>query len=174
MELSEIREKIELNLKEVESLFEEYIKGVKDKTSSLNKNISNDQRNELDNLIDKLKTVSINSKQNKIDFSDLVEEITIKYKEYIKIYLVNFEKKYDKYISTFENIKILRHPLYRSQLAESVGYDKENKLMDIAYKRGGIYRYYDVPEELYLNIYSKSSFKDLKKELSIFEVKKIE
>ncbi len=40
---------------------------------------------------------------------------------------------------------------------ESVGYDSQSLVLEIEFKRGGIYQYYDVPEYLYVELMGAGS-----------------
>lgn len=46
---------------------------------------------------------------------------------------------------------INRIPVESSNIA-SVGYDTENKILEIEFHHGGIYQYFDVPKEVYENL----------------------
>jgi len=41
-----------------------------------------------------------------------------------------------------------REPVESSNLA-SVGYDADNKILEIEFNHGGIYQYFDVPQDVY-------------------------
>jgi KTSC domain len=49
-----------------------------------------------------------------------------------------------------------RQPVDSSNL-KSVGYDKASQTLEIEFQNGGIYEYYDVPEEEYDDLMSASS-----------------
>jgi hypothetical protein len=40
---------------------------------------------------------------------------------------------------------------------ESIGYDAENEILEIEFNHGGIYQYFDVPENVYDELMSASS-----------------
>ncbi len=39
----------------------------------------------------------------------------------------------------------------------SIGYDSENEILEIEFNHGGIYQYFDVPEEVYEELMSANS-----------------
>ena len=41
-----------------------------------------------------------------------------------------------------------REPVESSNLA-SVGYDTDNKILEIEFNHGGVYQYFDVPQDVY-------------------------
>ncbi|SDG22031.1 KTSC domain-containing protein [Methanolobus vulcani] len=45
----------------------------------------------------------------------------------------------------------------RSSDLKSVGYDSENKILEVEFNSGGIYQYSTVPEEIYSKLMSSSS-----------------
>jgi hypothetical protein len=51
---------------------------------------------------------------------------------------------------------MLRQPVQSSDL-NSVGYDNEGHILEIAYNSGGIYQYQNVPEEVYSQLLSAPS-----------------
>lgn len=40
---------------------------------------------------------------------------------------------------------------------DSIGYDSENSILEIAFKGGGIYQYFDVPDSVYRGIMNVDS-----------------
>ncbi|MBV9463521.1 MAG: KTSC domain-containing protein [Verrucomicrobiae bacterium] len=42
-------------------------------------------------------------------------------------------------------MKIVRHPVQDTHIAE-IGFDPKHKVLEIAYKTGAVFRYYEVPE----------------------------
>ena len=44
-----------------------------------------------------------------------------------------------------------------SSALSSVGYDRSNQVLEIEFKSGGIYQYYDVPAEVFEGLMSASS-----------------
>lgn len=49
-----------------------------------------------------------------------------------------------------------RQSVESSNLA-SVGYDVENEILEIEFNKGGVYQYFDVPENVYEELMSASS-----------------
>lgn len=49
-----------------------------------------------------------------------------------------------------------RQSVESSNLA-SIGYDAENEILEIEFNHGGIYQYFDVPENVYEELMSASS-----------------
>lgn len=49
-----------------------------------------------------------------------------------------------------------RQSVESSNLA-SVGYDAENEILEIEFNHGGVYQYFDVPENVYEELMSASS-----------------
>lgn len=45
----------------------------------------------------------------------------------------------------------------QSSTIASVGYDADNNLLEIEFRKGGTYQYYDVPEYQYSNLMSADS-----------------
>lgn len=50
-----------------------------------------------------------------------------------------------------------RQSVESSNLA-SVGYDAENEILEIEFNHGGVYQYFDVPENIYEELMSASSY----------------
>lgn len=49
-----------------------------------------------------------------------------------------------------------RQAVESSNLA-SVGYDAENKILEVEFKHGGVYQYFDVPESVYEELMNADS-----------------
>lgn len=49
-----------------------------------------------------------------------------------------------------------RQSVESSNLA-SVGYDAENEILEVEFKHGGVYQYFDVPENVYEELMNASS-----------------
>ena len=49
-----------------------------------------------------------------------------------------------------------REPVESSSLA-SVGYDTDNKILEIEFNHGGVYQYFDVPQDVYDELMSADS-----------------
>jgi len=47
--------------------------------------------------------------------------------------------------------------LVESSNLESVGYDEENEILEVEFKSGAVYRYYDVPPEVYEELMTADS-----------------
>ena len=59
----------------------------------------------------------------------------------------------------YENLEYVartRTPVASSSLA-SVGYEPEEAVLEIAFRSGGVYRYFDVPDEVYRDLLSARS-----------------
>jgi hypothetical protein len=65
-----------------------------------------------------------------------------------KYYTSDLGKKLLEVISFDSNSAIKRIPVASSNIA-SVGYDPENKILEIEFHHGAVHRYVDVPEEVY-------------------------
>lgn len=51
---------------------------------------------------------------------------------------------------------MMRQNVVSSEL-RSVGYDEQSVVLEVEFQSGGIYRYFGVPRELYLNLMSAGS-----------------
>jgi len=51
---------------------------------------------------------------------------------------------------------MLRKPVNSSNL-ESIGYDEDTSVLEIAFQGGGIYQYFNVPKGVYLDIMAAES-----------------
>ncbi len=51
---------------------------------------------------------------------------------------------------------MIRQPVKSSSL-RTVGYDKETKVLEIEFVKGGVYQYFDVTEPVYLGLISADS-----------------
>lgn len=51
---------------------------------------------------------------------------------------------------------MIRQPVQSSNL-HAVGYYKDTKVLEIEFIKGGVYRYFDVPEQVYLGLMSAAS-----------------
>ena len=49
-----------------------------------------------------------------------------------------------------------RQSVESSNLA-SIGYDAENEILEVEFKHGGVYQYFDVPEKIYDELMNASS-----------------
>ena len=49
-----------------------------------------------------------------------------------------------------------RQSVESSNLA-SIGYDEANKILEVEFKHGGVYQYFDVPENVYEELMNASS-----------------
>ena len=65
-----------------------------------------------------------------------------------KYYTTDLGKKLLEVMLLDSNSGIKRTPVASSNIA-SVGYDKENKILEIEFHHGAVYQYFDVPENLY-------------------------
>ena len=54
------------------------------------------------------------------------------------------------------DLKLKRTPVRSSNLAE-VGYDKKSKILEILFRNGGIWQYYDVPAYIYKELMNAES-----------------
>ncbi|MDO9579555.1 MAG: KTSC domain-containing protein [Bacteroidales bacterium] len=50
-----------------------------------------------------------------------------------------------------------RDPVESSNLA-SVGYDADNKILEIEFNHGGVYQYFDVPQDVYDELMDADSY----------------
>lgn len=173
MDLAFIRNQIELKLSEFEALLLIYIEGVEKEFSYFKDNMSEGDKQELTQLFEELKTFQSNSVEMRFEFGIAVEMLTILHTEIKKTYSSGLNEKTLKRTSTFEGISITRSPLLYSSFIDSVGYNLDNRFLDVAYTSGSVYRYYDVPENFYHTMKMRNSVKGLKKELDRFANKKI-
>lgn len=51
----------------------------------------------------------------------------------------------------------MKRQLVESSNLASIGYDAENESLEVEFKNGGIYQYFDVPENVYDELMSASS-----------------
>jgi hypothetical protein len=107
------------------------------------------------------------------DFGITVVQLSVLHSDLIKTLKTKVEESIKNRTTTFENVTIVRQSLKYSQLADSIGYDKELKIMDIGYSSGSIYRYYNVPEEYFESLKTRNSLKGFKTEIATYEVKRI-
>lgn len=173
MDLAFIRNQIELKLKEAETLINIYTTGLEKEFASLNSVINKSEQSAIDDLFKELKSISDSINQIEQDFGITVVQLTVLHSEIIKTLKSKVEERTKSRTTTFENVTIERQSLKYSQLADSIGYDKELKIMDIAYSSGSVYRYYNVPSEYFESLKTRNNLKGFKTEIAAFEVKKI-
>lgn len=173
MELSFIRNQIELKIKETEVLINMYEEGLEKEFSVLDIVIDETQKKEIDGLINQIGSITEDIDEIEQEFSITVAQLTILYPEIQKKYKLKVEELIKSRTSTFENITIIRQPLRFSQLADSIGYDKENRLIDIAYSSGNVYRYYEVPEDYFEKLKMRNNLKGFKTEIAQYSTIKI-
>ena len=173
MDLAFIRNQLELKLTEFETLIELYVDGLEKEFKSFDGIMEEEEKKEISDLINELKSYGDSATEMQSDFAIVVGQLTVSRMELIKLRDKIIELETIDRTTTFENITITREPLLYSQLADSIGYDKENKLLDISYTSGGIYRYYNVPEEYYKSLKTRNNLKGFRKEIAVYEVKKI-
>ena len=73
-----------------------------------------------------------------------------------KYYISDLGKKLLEVMSLDSKSEIKRIPVASSNIA-SVGYDVENKILEIEFHHGAVYQYFDVPENLYEELMSSSA-----------------
>ena len=173
MELSFIRNQIELKLKETEVLINLYAEGLEKEFSVLDIVIDETQKKEIDGLINQIGSIIEDLDEIEQEFSIVVAQLTTLYPEIHKKYKLKVEELIRSRTSTFENITIIRQALRWRQLADSIGYDKEHKLMDLAYSSGSVYRYYEVPEEYFETLKTRNNLKGFKTEIAEYKSVKI-
>ncbi|RTZ01967.1 KTSC domain-containing protein [Flavobacterium sp. GSP6] len=74
-----------------------------------------------------------------------------------KYYTTDLGKKLLAIIAIDSNSGIKRIPVASSNIA-SVGYDVENKILEIEFHHGAVYQYFDVPEKVYEELINSSSY----------------
>lgn len=173
MELLFVRNQIELKLKETEVLINLYAEGLEKEFSVLDIVIDEPQKKEIEGLITHIESISEELIEIEQEFSITVSQLTTLYPEIHKKYKLKVEELIKSRTSTFENITIIRQPLRFSQLADSIGYNKENRLMDIAYSSGNVYRYYEVPEDYFEKLKMRNNLKGFKAEIAQYSTIKI-
>ena len=174
MDLTFIRNQIELKLKESETLLDIYISGLEKEFSSLNTVMNESDKSSFNDLFIELKTFSDAIMEIELDFGITVVQLTVLHSEINKTLKSKVEERTKSRTTTFENVTIERQSLKYSQLADSIGYDEELKIMDIAYSSGSVYRYYNVPPEYFESLKTRNNLKGFKTEIAMYEVKKIE
>ncbi len=173
MALPFIRNTIELKLKEAASLLMDYQMGIADQFRSVDKVLDKQERKKVKELLDRLDKVWASEEEVLEDFENTVLQLQLKYYLASKKADAILAEEEEQKTTTFEGITITRYPLKYSQLTQSVGYDEEHEVMDIAFTSGGIYRYYNVPLSFYESVITRNNFKNFTTEISQFEVKKI-
>ncbi len=168
-----IRNQIELKLKETETLLKIYRSGLEKDFSSLNIVLNESDKSSMETLFNELRSFSDAIIEIEQDFGITVVQLTVLHSEIIKTLKSKVEERTKSRATTFENVTIVRQSLKYSQLADSIGYDKELKIMDIAYSSGSIYRYYKVPEEYFESLKTRNNLKGFRTEIAIYGVKKI-
>ena len=173
MDLIFIRNQIELKLKESELLLNLYTSGLEKEFSSLNSVINESEKATIEDLFNELKSFSEVTYELEKDFGITVVQLTVLYSDIIKASKPKIAESLKSRTATFENVTIERQVIKYSQLAESIGYDNELRIMDIAYATGGVYRYYNVPKEYFESLKNRNNLKGFKAEIAVYEVKKI-
>ena len=173
MDLAFIRNQIELKLKEAETLLSIYNTGLEKEFTLLNTVMNKSEQSSIEVLFNELKSFSDAIKEIEQDFGITVVQLTVLHSDIIKTLKTKVEEKTKSRTTTFENVTISRQSLQYSQLADSIGYDKEFKIMDIGYSNGSIYRYYNVPEEYFESLKIRNNLKGFKTEIASYVVKKI-
>ncbi len=173
MELTFLRNQLNLKLVEFQLLASKYIEDLEKELNALKEIATQEQKNKMVELFIDLKTCSTDASEIQENFEIAVLQLQQIYADIISVYKMSLEEKKKILTSTFEEITITRQPLRYSTFAESVGYNSEKNLLDISYTTGGIYRYYSVPQDFYDLILFRKSFKGFKNEISKFDSKKI-
>jgi hypothetical protein len=173
MDLAFVRNQIELKLKEAETLLNIYTSGLEKEFASLNSVIEKSEQSAIDDLFNELKSISETINEIEQDFGIAVVQLTVLHSDIIKTLKSKLEERTKSRTTTFEDVTIVRQGLQYSKLADSIGYDKELKIMDIGYSTGSIYRYYNVPTEYFESLKTRNNLKGFKTEIAAYEVKKI-
>ena len=173
MDLPFTRNQIELKLKEAEMLLNIYTSVVDNEFSSLHTVMDESEKSAIDELLNELKSFSDALIEIEQDFGIAVVQLTAVHSEMIKSLKSKVEERTKNRTTTFENVTIVRQSIQYSQLADSIGYDKELKIMDIGYSSGSIYRYYNVPKEYFESLKTRTNLKGFKTEIANYELKKI-
>jgi hypothetical protein len=173
MDLGFLRNQIELKLKEAETLLSIYNSSLDKEFSSLNKAINESEKSSIDELLNELKSFSDAIIEIQQDFGITVVQLSVLHSDLIKTLKTKVQEITVSRTTTFENVTIVRQSLKYSKFADSIGYDKEFKIMDIGYSSGGIYRYYNVPEEYFESLKTRNNLKGFKTEIAMFEGKQI-
>jgi len=74
---------------------------------------------------------------------------------------------------THNGITIVRRPLQYSSYAASAGYESNSKCLDIEYQTGKLYRYQQVPIEVFEKILTLKSLRDMKAIIDQYEFEKL-
>lgn len=174
MELAFVRNQIELKLNETDMLLSTYLEGIEKEFALLKDAVDETRKVEIESLFSELKTFSTNIKEIELDFGISIVRLKLLHAELAKNHNLKVAAKIKSRTTTFEDITIVRTALQYSQLADSIGYDNENRLMDIGYASGSVYRYYNVPVEYFESLKDRNNLKGFKTEIAVYEVKKIE
>ena len=174
MDLSFVRNQIELKFNEISSLQEIYISGVKAEFENLKTVIDIELEKDLESQFEELEKCRNDISSINQSFNIAVVRLTVSYQELQIKYKKYLDAKRKNLTAEHDGIALSRVLLQWSDMADSAGYDKEKHILDISFKTGGVYRYFDVPYEFYEKLTNRRSFKGFKNELSKFEFKKIE
>lgn len=111
---------------------------------------------------------------------EMINEIELRYlrlKDFWEQAEIIFKEKqkelHSKLTHSHNGISISRQPLPYSSYAASAGYDKDNQCLDIEYKTGKLYRYMNVPKEVFEKILILKSLRDMKAIIEQFEFERI-
>lgn len=85
---------------------------------------------------------------------DMIQEINVRTRMLHGFYqhaMEDFKEKSGKestehLVKTNQGITVRRHPLPHGSVVTSLGYNPSDRVLDVEYKGGKIYRYYDVPK----------------------------
>lgn len=174
MELSTIRQQIEIKQFELRNLVEKYIEELDFQIKQFTPVIDKESKVEIKSFNEALNEISETYRELEIDFTaqtTLFKEIYMSLYSKAEEHLKNIR---EKMTVNHEGISITRQQLKYSTVVLSAGYDKTNRIMDLEYKSGGIYRYYEVPEEFVETMLTRSSIRNLKKEIEVFRYVKIQ
>jgi hypothetical protein len=174
MDLPFLRNQIELKFEELKNALQVYQDELDKNFDPAASVMTKEEVFEISELIKRFTDIKENIAAIAEDFEIDVLRLGDYHTEMYRLLNLHAKEQRAKLSLEYEGVLIERRPLKYSGMADSAGYDVANKQMDISYKTGGVYRYYNVPESFYESIITRKSFKGLKEEIAQYEFAKIQ
>lgn len=173
MDLSFIRQQMQLKLEEFKALNSLYVEGAQKERRIMIKYLSEDEVKQFDEILEDLKGFSSTTDEISNDFEIAVAFLVILFQDFSKRHHEELTKERERLTFSYDGVTITREPLAFSSFALSAGYNEDLKIMDIEFGSGKIYRYLNVPLEFYDTIKLRRSMRGTSKELNQFEFIKL-
>lgn len=173
MDLSFIRQQMQLKLEEFKALNSLYLEGAQKERRVMIKYLTEDEVQKFDEILGDLKAFSSTTDEIILDIEIAIGFLVMLFQDFRKRHHAELVKESERLTFSYDGVTITREPLVFSSFALSAGYNEDLKIMDIEFASGKVYRYMNVPLDFYETIKLRRSMRGNSKELNQFEFIKL-